>query len=199
MDDDNAFQGDAMRRKSIGWIILSGCVIAVAVAVFSGLQQMPERAQAAVAPPQQANVVPAETTQDCQAVAAQIVAIQQTILAEKRSGQLKGLAPLDVLVAQEYQIDTSKCPADFRMAVLHFVAAEDVARIHAHMDRTGRLGEALTACVEVAASRGLAIGKATQSWNAYNQKITDEQKQDLANIQSALLDFAQVAMKYGVK
>jgi hypothetical protein len=38
-----------------------------------------------------------------------------------------------------------------------------------------------------------------RSLNGYNEKIADEQKQDLANIQSAQLDLAQMAMKYGVK
>jgi hypothetical protein len=182
-----------MTRTNIGWIILGGCLVAVVVAVFFGQWPMPQQAQAAPPP------ISLETTQACHGVVEEIVTIQQTVLNERRAGILRGLAPLDAIVAQEFQINTSRCPSDFRMAAMRFIAAEDSARIHAHMDRTGKLGEALTAGVEVFASHGFAIGKAAQSLDAYNQKIADEQKQDLANIQATLLDLAQVAMKYGVK
>jgi hypothetical protein len=187
-----------MARKPLGWIILSVCVIAVAAAVYDGRRTMPQIAQAA-APPPQANSVSAETTQACQAVVVQLATIQRIVLEEKQSRTIKPQAANDELVAQEYRIDTSKCPTDFRMAELRFVTAEDSARIHAHMDRTGKAEEILGAAVSVYATGGLAAPRSIQSWNAYNEKIADEQKQDLANIQSAFLDFAQVAMSYGVK
>lgn len=103
------------------------------------------------------------------------------------------------LVAQESRIDTSKCPTDFRMAELRFVTAEDAMCMHTHMDKTGNAEELLDAAMGTVATKGLSAGKSLQSWNDYNEKITDEQKQDLANMQSALLDLSQVAMKYGVK
>jgi hypothetical protein len=187
-----------MARKSIGWIILSGCMIAVATAVFCGRESVPQTAQAATPPPQ-ANVVSAETTQVCQAVVDQLATIQRIVLEEKRSRTIKPQAANDELVAQEYRIDTSKCPTDFRMAELRFVTAEDSARIHAHMDRTGKAEEILGAAVSLYATGGLSAPKSIRSWNDYNEKIADEQKQDLANMQSAFLDFAQVAMSYGVK
>jgi hypothetical protein len=187
-----------MARNSIGWIIVTGCVIAVAVAVFGDRAPLPPTAQAAVAPPQ-VNVVSAEITQACQVVVAQMATIQRILLDEKQAKAITPQAAMDELVAQEYRIDTSKCPPDFGMAVLRFVTIEDSARIHAHMDKTGRADEILAALVGVVATRGLSACKSIQSWNDYNEKIADEQKQDLSNMQSAFLDLAQVAMKYGVK
>jgi hypothetical protein len=189
---------DAMARKPIGWIILAGCGIVVAAAVLSEQSTIPQIAQAAT-PSAQSHVVPAETTQACQAVLSQIVSIQQILIDEKRSGTIKPLAAFDELVAQEYRIDTSKCPPDFRMAVLHFVTAEDSACTHTHMDKTGRDREFLGALAGVFVTRGVSTGKSLQSLNDYNEKIADEQKQDLANIQSAMLNLVQVSMNYGVK
>jgi hypothetical protein len=187
-----------MTRNSTGWIAVCGCLLAVTIAVIGGRDVAPPQAQAASLS-SQPNAVSPETTQACQAVVQRMVTIQQTILAEKQARQLIGVAPLDVIVPEEYQIDTSKCPADFRMPVLRFVAAEDSARIHAHMDKTGRKEEFLTAGVEVLTTHWFGVGRAAKSLNDFNQKISDEQKQDFANIQAAYLDLAQVAMKYGVK
>lgn len=102
----------------------------------------------------------------------------------------------DECVAQQYQIDTSSCPADFRLAVLHFVAAEDSARVHAHMDKTGQAEPALAACFEMMTPR---FSSAPQSIVNSDVKVPDEQRQDLAKIQSAGLDLVQAAMRYGVK
>jgi hypothetical protein len=102
-------------------------------------------------------------------------------------------------VAQEYQIDTSSCPADFRMAVLRLIAAEDAARQHAHMYTTAKQEIGLETLIGCFAGEPFVVASGVKSAVNYNQKIADEQKQDLAKIQSALLDLAQVAMKYGVK
>jgi len=159
---------------------------------------MPQTAQAA-APPPQSNVVPAETTQACQSVLSQIVMIQQILIDEKQSRTIKPLAAFDELVAQEVRIDTSKCPTDFRMAVLRFVAAEDAMRAHLHMDRTGQAEEVLSAAAAFVANHGLSAPRSNQSLSQYHEKISDEQKRDLANIQSTMLDVVQMAMNYGVK
>lgn len=187
-----------MAQKPIGWIALPACMVTVAIAVIGGRRTIPQTAQAA-APPPQSNVVAAETTEACQAVLSQIVTIQQILIDEKRSRTIKSQTPMGELVAQESRIDTSKCPTDFRMAELRFVTAEDAMCMHTHMDKTGNAEELLDAAMGTVATKGLSAGKSLQSWNDYNEKITDEQKQDLANMQSALLDLSQVAMKYGVK
>ena len=107
-----------MVRKNIGWLALCGCAVAVTVVVFRSGETMPRTAEAgsqriaqaasphvtSAAMPSQQIVSPAEsatnTTQACQAVADQVVAIEQTIGDEQRSRQVKGLAPLDEFVAQ---------------------------------------------------------------------------------------------------
>jgi phage FluMu gp28-like protein len=106
---------------------------------------------------------------------------------------------MDELVAQQSRIDTSKCPNDFRMAVLRYVTAEDTACIHANMDRTGKAGEVLGAAVAFFATSGLSAPRSIESMTDYQEKISDEQKQDLANIQSTMLNLVQIAMNYGVK
>jgi hypothetical protein len=180
-------------------------LIAIACAALACLwcatsrSPLPSPLSAIAEPSPQITPVSAQTTQACQSVVYQMVTIQQLVMDEKQSRTIRPLAPMDELVAQEYRINTSKCPTDFRLAVMRFVMAEDSARVHAHMDRTGNADEALVASMETVATHGLSAIKSLRSLNDYNEKIADEQKRDLANIQSALLDFAQVAMKYGVK
>jgi hypothetical protein len=157
---------------------------------------LPSPRSADAAPSPRTNFVSPETTRACQSVIYQVVTIQQFVMDEKLSSPV---AAMDELVAQEYRIDTSKCPTDFRMAMARFVAAENSACIHASMDNTGKAHEVLVAGMEILATHGLSAGNSLQSPDNYNEKIADEQKQDLANIQSAQLDLAQVAIKYGVK
>jgi hypothetical protein len=171
-------------------------VISVALAVFSGRGSTPQAAQAAPPPPP-VNVVPVETTQACQAVLTRIITLQQTLINGKQSGTITPLAAFDKLVAQEYQLDTSKCPTDFRMAVMRFVTAEEFARIHAHLDKTGRAEKFLGVLEGAIVTQGFSTRSSLQS--SSDEKIADEQKRDLANIQSALLNLAQVSMNYGVK
>ncbi|HEX4052968.1 MAG TPA: hypothetical protein VHX86_01755 [Tepidisphaeraceae bacterium] len=183
-----------MTQKSIGWIALYTCVIAVAVAVFDGHRPEPQTAQASTSP--QSPAVSPDVTQACQAVINQMVMIQRITADEMRATGRRFLPTFDECVAQEYQIDTSSCPADFRLAVLHFVAAEDSARVHAHMDKTGQAEAALAACFEMMGPRFVS---APQSMVGSDAKVADEQRQDLAKIQSAGLDLVQASMRYGVK
>jgi len=178
-----------MTRKSIGWIVLPGCVITVALAVFGSRRSMPQTAQAAAQQPQ-SNVVPAETTQACQAVMNQITVIQRIVTSEQQAGQLTPLAEVDALVSQETLIETSKCPADFRMSEMRLIGAESTLSRDAHMD-TGKRGDG--------AARLLFDFWAHQSPYEHADKVADEIKRDLDAIQSAILDLDQVAMKYGVK
>jgi hypothetical protein len=157
---------------------------------------LPSPRSAEAAPSPRINSVSPETTRACQSVVYQMVTIQQFVMDEKLSSPA---AAMDELVAQEYRIDTSKCPTDFRMATARFITTENSACIHANMDQTGNAREVLVAGMEMLATHGLSAGRSLQSLNGYNEKIADEQKQDLANIQSAQLDLAQMAMKYGVK
>jgi hypothetical protein len=174
-------EGHQMRHKSIGWAILIGCVITVSVAEL-GIQESPGTAQAAPAS--------AGATNACQVVANQIAEIRRIVMSEEQAGQLKPLAAADALVSQEISIDTSNCPADFRMAEMRLIAAESTLSRDAHMD-AAKKGEL--------AVRYLAAIWAHRSPYDYTDKISDERKHDLDTLQSAVLDFDQVAMKYGVK
>jgi hypothetical protein len=185
-----------MTRKNIGWIALGTFAFAVLIGAICG-RETPESADASPSLPASPQVTP-DKTQGCQAVIRQIITIQQTVISQKHSGDLLA-TPFDAIVARESQIDTSQCPADFRAAMTHFVAAETIASFNARMDRTGELDRALTAIVETSATHGFAAPRALAAWDAYSQKVAEDRKQDFANIQSALVDLADVASKYGVK
>jgi hypothetical protein len=150
---------------------------------------LPSPDSASAAASQDTNAVSAQTTQACQAVVDQMVSIQQFVMDEKLSNRV---AAMDELVAQEYRIDASKCPADFRLAISRIVSAENSARMRTNTDQSGNANEAF-------ATRGPSAGKSVQSSSAYSEKIADNQNQDLSNVRSALRDFVQLATKYGVK
>lgn len=107
-----------------------------------------------------------------------------------RSGKLKPMAALDECVSQERQIDNSKCPADFRIAEMRFVSAEDSLLLHAKMDSGNQSDVALKAVFDIFKHK---------SPDDYADKVSDEMKQDLDDIQSARLDLIQIALSYGVK
>jgi hypothetical protein len=153
---------------------------------------LPSPESVSAAPTPQANAVSPAVSRACQSVVYQIVTIQQFVMDQKLSSPV---AALDELVAEEYRIDTSKCPTDFRMAIARFVTAENSARIHAGVDKTGNACSELVAAIETITTRGMS----TPSWNNTTEKIGNHQNQDLANIQSAQSDLTQLAMKYGVK
>ena len=183
-----------MMRKSIGWLALYGCLIVVGYASIDRSRWSPQSAQAKPAPSDAAQTW--NTTQACQAVINQVLMVQRITADEVRSANSKCFPALDECVTQEYQIDTSNCPADFRLAVLHFTAAQDLARIHAHMDKTGQTEAALAACVELMIPRFASAPK--PAFDA-QVNLADGPKQDMAKIESAGWDLVQVAMKYGVK
>jgi hypothetical protein len=157
---------------------------------------LPSPRSADAAPSPQANAEASETTRACQSVVYQMVAIQQFVIDEKLPSSV---AAMDEMVAQEYRIDTSKCPTDFRLAIARFVTTENSARIRATTDETGNADKELVTGMEMLATHGLSSVKSLQSPNDSNDRIANEQKQDLANIQSAQTDLAQLATKYGVK
>jgi phytoene dehydrogenase-like protein len=182
-----------MTQRNIGWIALGTCIMAVSITALVG-RDAPQSADASAAFPQ----VTADNTQACRAVIGQIITIQQTAISQKHSGNLLS-TPFAAVVAQESQIDTSQCPPDFRAAVTHFIAAETIASFNARMDTTGKLDRAFAASVETSATRGFTSPRGLAAWDAYGQNVDDNQKQDFANIQSALVDLVEVAGKYGVK
>lgn len=184
---------DSMTQKNIGWVALGTCIIAVLIAAIFG-RPAPQSADASDASPQ----VSADKTQACQAVIQQIIAIQQAVISQKQSGKL-GQTPFEAVVARESQIDTSACPADFRTAMTHFVAAETIASFNAGIDRTGGFNEILTAILETSATDGLASPRTLAAWDACKKKAAVDEQQDFANIQSALVDLVGIAAKYGVK
>ena len=182
-----------MIKKNIGWIALGTFMGAVLIGAIFG-RETPQSADASAASPQ----FSPDNTQACRGVIQQIITIQQTVVSQKHSGKLVE-TPFDAIVARESQIDTSQCPADFRSAMTHFVAAETIASFNARMDQTGELDRALTAIVETSAACGFAAPRTLSAWDPYGQKVDDDRKQDFANIQSALVDLADVASKYGAK
>jgi hypothetical protein len=184
-----------MKRKSIGWVALPACLVAVAISVIGGRTTTPRSAQAGITRPR-ANAVPTETTQACQDVIDQMIAMQRTSMDKKRSGSVKPMTADDQLVAQEYQLDMSKCPEDFQLALFRFMMTEDTARLHAHMDKTGNSEKVIGAVIEGVATKGFSASKSLIS---YNEKVTDQQKKDLAKIETAWQDVVKTAKKYGVK
>jgi hypothetical protein len=177
-------------------------LVAIATAILacwwcaSNRSPLPSPSSADAAASRDATAAAAETTQACQAVVDRMVTIQQFVMDEKLSNRV---AAMDELVAQENRIDASKCPADFRLAVSRIVTTENSARTHANADQSGNANEALLAGMEIFATRNASANKSAQSQGVYNEKITDDQNQDLANVRSALRDFVQLATKYGVK
>jgi hypothetical protein len=129
-------------------------------------------------------------TEACQAVVSQFTTIQQAVLTERQSGQLRPLAALDSLVSQESRVDTSKCPPDFRMAVMRFVATEATLGRDAHMN-AGRSGDAVARFVFDILDH--------KSPYDHTDTVMAERKQDVASVQAAFLDLEQSAMRYGVK
>jgi len=128
-----------------------------------------------------------------------MIAMRQAAMDKKRTGQVTPLTADDQLVAQEYQLDMKKCPADFQLTLFRFMMTEDTARLHAHMDPTGKAEKILGAVIEDVATHGFSAGTSLQVPIDYDEKTADQQKKDVAKIQAALLDVAHVAMKYGVK
>ncbi|HEY1922807.1 MAG TPA: hypothetical protein VGG44_08565 [Tepidisphaeraceae bacterium] len=187
-----------MKRKSIGWIALPACLVAVSIAIHSGHAITPRTAQAASFK-SRANLVPSETTQACQDVINQMIAMQQATLDKKRLTKINPLTADDQLVAQEYQLDMSKCPADFQLAMFRFMMTEDTARLHAHRDKTSQAEKILAAVIEASSTRGYAAPKLIPSPGEYRDQATDQQKKDLANMVKAWRDVALIASKYGAK
>lgn len=144
-----------MTRKNIGWVALGTFAFAVLIGAICG-RQTPQSADASPSSPQ----LPPNNTQTCQVVIQQINTIQQTVMSQKHSGSLVA-TPFDAVVARESQIDTSQCPADFRSAMTHFVAAETIASFNARMDPTGELDRALSAIMETSATYGFAAPRAS--------------------------------------
>lgn len=119
-------------------------LIAIALAALScwwcatSNSPLPSPRTADAAPSPRTNFVSPETTRACQSVVYQMVTIQQFVSDEKLPSPM---AAMDELVAQEYRIDTSKCPTDFRLAVMRLVMAEDSARTRTFgQNRKGRRG-----------------------------------------------------------
>jgi hypothetical protein len=187
-----------MTPKPIGWIALPACVIAVLISVIGGRTTSPRTAQAAQFQSQAYSRHLETTAQSCQNVINQLIAMQRIAIDNKYSLNAKPLTADDRLIAQEYQLDMSKCPADFQLAMFRFMMTEDTARLHAHTDKTGNSEKILGAVIQEVVAHGFA-GKSIQSPAGQNAAITDQQKKDLTKMQGALLDVAQVAAKYGVK
>jgi hypothetical protein len=186
-----------MKRKSIGWITLTACVMAVAIVVIGGRTTTPRSARAASSTWRWNPM--SGTTQACQAVIDQMIAMRQAAIDKKRSGKVKPLAADDQMVAQEYQLDMKKCPEDFQLTLFRFMITEDTARLHAHTDPTGNSEKILGAIIESVATHGFSARESFQITIDSDEKTADRQKKDLEKMQTALLDVEHVAKKYGAK
>jgi hypothetical protein len=130
------------------------------------------------------------TTQACQAAMIQLNAAECVLHDDVKFQKQKPLPAFDECVAKQHQIDTTNCPPDFRMAVLRLLAAEDALSMHIHMD-VGKKSDLAVRVIFDTLDR--------KSPYAYADKVSDEIKHDLAEVQSSWLDLDQVAMKYGLK
>jgi hypothetical protein len=130
------------------------------------------------------------TTSACQAAMVQLNAAEHAADDDLKFQKLKPLAALDECVANQHQVNTTECPPDFRMAVLRFLAAEDSLSMHVHMD-VGKKGDLALRVLFDIVDRNSPYG--------YADRVSDEIKHDLAEVQSSWLDLDQEAIKYGVK
>jgi hypothetical protein len=195
-----------MNRKKIGWIALTICLAAVAITALGTQQTSPQSAAAATPSPKPAlssavpaSVISAETTRACQSVWDRILIIERVNAAEVRNHVQKPLAAMDEMVSLHARIDTSMCPPDFRVAVWRYVSAENAARYRAHKNQAGMSDAFFTTSVECITTNGLSAFRSPQAISPYNQKLTAQEKEDYAKIQSTFAYFAKIANKYGVK
>jgi hypothetical protein len=173
-----------MNHKSFGWVIVFGCILSVALAIFGSREIQPQAAQANTAG------WSLQTTQACEAVINQLDAIHQAIWNEKVNGQATQMTAMDDLVNKQSQVDTAQCPADFRAAEARFMAAQNTLAVDAHID-SAKNGEA--------AFRAMFDNDS----NRYSQDLaasaSDGLKADLAAAKTAADNFHQLTAKYGAK
>lgn len=175
-----------MNHKSFGWAAVLGCILSVMIAVIGGRETQPPSAQAYWS---QGNWS-IQDQQACQAVMNQMNAIRQTAWNEKLAGQATQLSAMDDLVSRESQIDTAKCPADFRRAEARFVAAQNTLSVDAHMDYQQN-GDC--------AFRAMFDNDSAQYSFHLAADASTAMKRDLQQARNASDAFAQMAAKYGAK
>jgi hypothetical protein len=168
-----------MNIRFIGWTAVAVCVFSVAMAVIGSNQAAPQSADAAF-------YWPNAQAQACQTVMSRLDTLQRNALATNEAGRMTAMAAVDYCVAQEAQINISRCPADFRMAVARYIAAENTLSMDARMNSGNQASQVMTVLMQV-------YGR--QSMNSYSS-ASDEMQGDLANFQNAAQKLDQTAMKY---
>jgi hypothetical protein len=175
-----------MNHKSFGWAAVLGCILSVAIAVIGGRETQPPAAQAGWGQ----GTWSVQDAQACQSVMNQLHAISQAAWNEKQNGEATELSAMDDLVSRESQIDTAKCPADFRRAEARFVAAQNTLSVDAHMDYQNN-GDC--------AFRATFDNDSAQYSLHLAANASDGMKRDLQQAQNAAQNFGQIAVKYGAK
>jgi hypothetical protein len=175
-----------MNHKSFGWAAVLGCILSVTIAVIGGRETRPPSAQADWGQGHWS----VQDQQACQAVMNQMHAVRQTAWNEKLNGQATQLSAMDDLVSRESQIDTAKCPADFRRAEARFAASQDTLSVDAHMDYQQN-GDC--------AFRAMFDHDSAQYSSHLAANASDAMKRDLQQARDAAQDFEQIAAKYGAK
>ena len=119
----------------------------------------------------------------------QIVSIARDESANTNQSAAESLAAIDQCVKQGQRIDTTRCPADFKMAESRFLAAEQSLCRDAHEDSRTDPDVVQRAFFDVYAHR-----------SPYDtlDRMSDRVKRDLDAFQIATFDLIQVSASYGV-
>ncbi len=154
--------------------------------VFTSRPQSPSSAQAS---PISKTTTAAITPQTCQPVIDEIVTIAKDESARPEPNNGLTLAGMDQCVRREEQIDTTGCPADFRMAENRFITAEQSLCRDAHADSASDAGVVRRAFFDVYSHRS-----PYDTLDPMSEKI----KRDLDSFQTATFDLIQVSNADGV-
>jgi hypothetical protein len=170
-----------MSIRFIGWTAVLVCVFSVMMAVIGSNQATPQSASGYSVPMWQNS-----QAQACQKVMNRLDSLQRNALAANESGRMTPMAAVDNCVARQAQIDISKCPSDFRMAVARYIAAENTLTMDARMNSGNQAGQTMDTLMRV-------YGR--QPMNSFGN-APEEMRGDLANFQSAARQLNQMAAKY---
>lgn len=173
-----------MNVKFVGWAAVSGCIFSVGMAVLGGRESTPQTASAA-SYTLRVPVWSHGETQACQAVINRMSQLRHNALAAKESGGMTPMAAVDYCIAGEAQIDISRCPSDFRLAVARYIAAENSLSADARINAGRQANDAMAILMHTYAH---------ESVNSYG--APEELQGDLTNLQNAQNHLDLMAAKY---
>jgi hypothetical protein len=170
------------RVELIGWLVL----VTAMLAVFVTRPQSPQAADANSLP---MTSISTAGPQGCRSVIDQIVSIAKDENVRANLTSAPPLAAVVQCVTRQEKIDTTGCPADFRLAVSRFISAEQSLSRDAREDSGSDADVVRRAFFDVYAHR-----------SPYDtlDRMSDKIKRDLDIFQSATFDLIQVSSAYGV-